>query len=206
MNPKKILELYQKYLKDGLFISGVRLVPYKIDKIYTIYYKIDNPDDISYSEMSLRGWVTESLNKFYEIIGFDNEPIFEILGESYYVNDSLMNELGEYLKSVKKIVCNKNLLIEIEHKGFSVEFHGDNSLLIENYVVPLKASIKLTNEREKRTDLDFAIERYKNHQKLSKYDETEFNYIQIDTILENKESLIDPEWMVEYVVTKFQTI
>jgi hypothetical protein len=156
--------------------------------------------------MSLRGWVTESLNKFYEIIGFDNEPIFEILGESYYVNDSLMNELGEYLKSVKKIVCNKNLLIEIEHKGFSVEFHGDNSLLIENYVVPLKASIKLTNEREKRTDLDFAIERYKNHQKLSKYDETEFNYIHIDTILENKEALIDPEWMVEYVVTKFQTI
>jgi len=206
MNPKKILELYQKYLKDGLFISGVRLVPYKIDKIYTIYYKIDNPDDISYSEMSLRGWVTESLNKFYEIIGFDNEPIFEILGESYYVNDSLMNELGEYLKTVKKIVCNNNLLIDIEHKGFSVEFHGDNSLLIENYVVPLKASIKLTNGREKRTDLDFAIERYKNHQKLSKYDETEFNYIQIDTILENKEALIDPEWMVEYVVTKFQTI
>jgi len=206
MNPKKILELYQKYLKDGLFISGVRLVPYKIDKIYTIYYKIDNPDDISYSEMSLRGWVTESLNKFYEIIGFDNEPIFEILGESYYVNDSLMNELGEYLKTVKKIVCNNNLLIDIEHKGFSVEFHGDNSLLIENYVVPLKAIIKLTNGREKRTDLDFAIERYKNHQKLSKYDETEFNYIQIDTILENKEALIDPEWMVEYVVTKFQTI
>ena len=49
MNPKKILELYQKYLKGGLFISGVRLVPYKIDKIYTIYYNIDNPDDISYS-------------------------------------------------------------------------------------------------------------------------------------------------------------
>lgn len=206
MNPKKILELYQKYLKGGLFISGVRLVPYKIDKIYTIYYNIDNPDDISYSEMSLRGWVTESLNKFYEIIGFDTEPIFEILGESYYVNGLLMNELGEYLKTVKKIVCNNNLLIDIEHKGFSVEFHGDNSLLIENYVVPLKASIKLTNEREKRIDLDFAIERYKNHQKLSKYDETEFNYIHIDTILENKEALIDPEWMVEYVVTKFQTI
>jgi hypothetical protein len=206
MNPKKILELYQKYLKDGLFISGVRLVPYKIDKIYTIYYKIDNPDDISYSEMSLRGWVAESLNKFYDIIGFENEPIFEILGESFYVNDSLMNELGEYFKTVKKIVCNNNLLIDIEHKGFSVEFHGDNSLLIENYVVPLKASIKLTNGREKRTDLDFAIERYKNHQKLSKYDETEFNYIQIDTILENKEALIDPEWMVEYVVTKFKTL
>ena len=81
-----------------------------------------------------------------------------------------------------------------------------NNLLIENYVVPLKASIKLTNGREKKTDLDFAIERYKNHQKLSKYDETEFNYIHIDTILENKEALIDPEWMVEYVVTKFQTI
>lgn len=204
MNPEKVLELYQKYLKDGLDINGVKLIPYKTDAIYTIYYKIDNVNDISYSEMALKGWITESIDKFYSIIGFTKEPIFEIIGKSYYLNDDITSQIDTFLKSVNRVACNNNLYIEVEYKGFTINFLNENSLLIENYVNPLNATIQLTNGKHKKTDLDFAIERYKNSQKLSKYDETEENYLQIDTILEDQDALIDHEWMVEYVVTKFE--
>ena len=204
MRPEKVLELYQKYLKGNLDINGVNLIPYKIDKIYTIYYKIDNPNDISYSEMALRGWITESIDKFYGIIGFDKKPTFEIIGKSYYLNNDIKNQIDTFLNSINRVACNNNLYIEVEHKGFSINFLNENSLLIENYVKPLKATIELTNGKHKKIDLDFAIERYKNSQKLSKYDETEENYLQIDNILEDQDALIDHEWMVEYVVTKFE--
>ena len=205
MNSEKNLELYKKYLKGSLNVNGIELIPYKTDRINTIYFKIHNPNDVSYSEMSLKGWVTESISKFYEIIGISDEPIFEILGDSYYINNKLTNEINEYFNSITKITY-KSLSIKVEHLGLSINFTNDNSLIIENYVKPLKATIQLTNGREKNTDLDFAIERYRNNQKLNKYDETEENYLKIDTILENENALIDHEWMVEFVVTKFENI
>lgn len=204
MTNEKIVQFYIKFLKGSLDINGVKIVPYKMDSDNLMYFKIDNPDDVSYSEMSLKGWITESLDKFYNFIGIDSgTPKFEILGRSFYMNDTLTNELHDFFKSVNRISC-YNYNIEVEHLGLSFNFVGDNSFLIENYIRPIKASIKLSNGKFKKINLDYAIERYKESQRHGKYDETETNYIEIDTILDNELALVDHEWMVEYVVTKFE--
>jgi hypothetical protein len=204
MTNEKIVEFYIKFLKGSLDINGVKIIPYKMDSDNIMYFKVDNPDDVSYSEMSLKGWITESLDKFYNFIGIERDPLkSEILGKSYYMNDELTNELHDFFKSVNQLFF-YNYNIEVEHLGLSFYFIGDNSFLIENYVKPIKASIKLTNGKFKKIDLNSAVERYKEMQKHGKYDETEENYLQIDTILDGELALIDSEWMVEYVVTKFE--
>lgn len=204
MTNEKIVEFYIKFLKGSLDINGVKIIPYKMDSDGIMYFKVDNPDDVSYSEMSLKGWITESLDKFYNFIGIERDPLkSEILGKSYYMNDELTNKLHDFFKSVNQLFF-YNYNIEVEHLGLSFNFIGDNSFLIENYVKPIKASIKLTNGKFKKIDLNSAVERYKEMQRHGKYDETEENYLQIDTILDGELALVDPEWMVEYVVTKFE--
>jgi hypothetical protein len=79
----------------------------------------------------------------------------------------------------------------------------DDTLKVINYVKPLKAFVYGIGGREK-SEIEKAVRLYEDYQRKGKYNETEENYEKIDDILDHQqESLVDPDWMVQYVATKF---
>jgi hypothetical protein len=203
MKPEKYLNLFKKYVNGKVNIHGVYLIPIQINDNYEIYYSLDNSDDKSYSKASLIGWLHEIREKFNEIIGIDFIENLNYLDiENLYLNKDLINKLSNYLKTVKVLHLNDSYEIHVEHLYFTVGVRHENEFVVTNYVRPIKSFINTENNKKRVIDLVYALERYFNYQKMSRFDETEISYPQFDDIIDES-ALVDNDWMVQYVITEF---
>jgi len=201
----KYLELYTKYIKGHLNVNGVLLQPLGFDYSNTMVFEITNPNDVSYSYSSLKGFTNESMQLFQKLLGVEKDVRTLIQSpsdnESLYINEELLTKIKNYLKTVKVLKVGPH---EIQIKPVNVEIEiNDNGLVIKNYVKPLKTFLYTQNKGRGKSEIEFTVKQYQSFQKKSKYDETDYFYSNIDEILEGEIALVDNEWMVEYVKTKF---
>jgi len=205
MITKKYLELYTKYLNGHLNVNGVLLQPLGFDYSNTMVFEITNPNDVSYSYSSLKGFTNESMQLFQKLLGVEKDVRTLIQSpsdnESLYINEELLTKIKNYLKTVKVLKVGPH---EIQIKPVNVEIEiNDNGLVIKNYVKPLKTFLYTQNKGRGKSEIEFTVKQYQSFQKKSKYDETDYFYSNIDEILEGEIALVDNEWMVEYVKTEF---
>ena len=201
----KYLELYTKYIKGHLNVNGVLLQPLGFDYSNTMVFEITNPNDVSYSYSSLKGFTNESMQLFQKLLGVEKDVRTLIQSpsdnESLYINEELLTKIKNYLKTVKVLKVGPH---EIQIKPVNVEIEiNDNGLVIKNYVKPLKTFLYTQNKGRGKSEIEFTVKQYQSFQKKSKYDETDYFYSNIDEILEGEIALVDNEWMVEYVKTEF---
>lgn len=205
MRPEKYLELYTKYINGRLNVNGVLLQPLGFDYSNTMVFEITNPNDVSYSYSSLKGFTNESMQLFQKLLGVEKDVRTLIQSpsdnESLYINEELLTKIKNYLKTVKVLKVGPH---EIQIKPVNVEIKiNDNGLVIKNYVKPLKTFLYTQNKGRGKSEIEFTVKQYQSFQKKSKYDETDYSYSNIDEILEGEIALVDNEWMVEYVKTEF---
>ena len=205
MRPEKYLELYTKYINGRLNVNGVLLQPLGFDYSNTMVFEITNPNDVSYSYSSLKGFTNESMQSFQKLLGVEKDVRTLIQSpsdnESLYINEELLTKIKNYLKTVKVLKVGPH---EIQIKPVNVEIKiNDNGLVIKNYVKPLKTFLYTQNKGRGKSEIEFTVKQYQSFQKKSKYDETDYSYSNIDEILEGEIALVDNEWMVEYVKTEF---
>jgi len=205
VRPEKYLELYTKYINGRLNVNGVLLQPLGFDYSNTMVFEITNPNDVSYSYSSLKGFTNESMQLFQKLLGVEKDVRTLIQSpsdnESLYINEELLTKIKNYLKTVKVLKVGPH---EIQIKPVNVEIKiNDNGLVIKNYVKPLKTFLYTQNKGRGKSEIEFTVKQYQSFQKKSKYDETDYSYSNIDEILEGEIALVDNEWMVEYVKTEF---
>lgn len=203
MEPEKYFNLFKKYTNGKINIHGIYLIPIEINDNYEIYYDLHNPDKKSYSKTSLTGWLNEIRQKFHDALGLDFVENLNYLDvENFYLSKDLLDKLSNYLNNVKVIKVG-SIEIHVEHLYFTYGIRRDDSFVVTNYVKPIKSFIETKENKKRSIEMDFAIERYKNAQELSKYDETELSYPKFDEIIDENPALVDNDWMVQYVITEF---
>jgi hypothetical protein len=203
---KKLFELYNKFINGSLNIHGILLTPIAMDD-NTITFEMDNPEDISYSEECLKGYLMENTDKFKTVLGLPRLNLNPKISnaDTLYINWDLKNKIEDYLNSVNVLTLKHNDTINkiyIEHSDFDIVIQDETKVKISNYVNPIKSTIDY-GTGEKPTILMKAIEMYEYNQSQHRYDETDESYLGIDSILNEEEALVDPDWMVQYVVTYF---
>jgi hypothetical protein len=202
MNPERYLELYKKYINGKEDIFGIHLIPVDISDEYEIAYHMLNPKKISYSKMSIKGWITENRNQFNKALGLDEHVMSYLDCKELYLNSDVVDKLTEYLTSVKSVRVGA-WEIRVKHGYFTAGIRKEDSFVVTNYVEPIRAYITTANAGRKETDLTTAIEHYKNWQKQSKFDETDRSYPKFDGIINERPTLVDNDWMVQYIITDF---
>ena len=204
MNPERYLELYKKYIKGEENIFGILLIPVSITDDYEITYHMDNPKKIPYSKSSIRGWLTERRSEFNNMLGLNIGELMYLDCKNFYFNQELIDELTNYFTSVREIKVGA-WEIRVRHGYFTAGIRQDDSLVVTNYVEPIRAEVNTQHVGRVKTDLDTAISHYKAWQRSTKYDETEKNYSKFDEIIDKYPALVDGDWMVQYVITEFIT-
>jgi hypothetical protein len=203
---KKLFELYNKFINGSLNIHGILLTPIAMDHT-SITFEMDNPEDISYTKDCLQGYLMDNIDGFKRLLG---DPKLKLIprisnAETLYINWDLKNKIEDYLNSVNVLTLKHNDTINkiyIEHSDFDIVLQDDNKVKISNYVNPIKSTVNY-GTGEKPTILMKAIEMYEYNQHQHRYDETDESYLGIDSILNEEKALVDPDWMVQYVVTYF---
>jgi len=203
---KKLFELYNKFINGSLNIHGLLLTPIAMDD-NSITFEMDNPQDISYSKDCLQGYLMENTDKFKTVLGLPRLNLNPKISnaDTLYINWALKNKIEDYLNSVNVLTLKHNDTINkiyIEHNDFDIVIQDETKVKISNYVNPIKSTIDY-GVGEKPTILMKAIEMYEYNQSQHRYDETDESYLGVDSILNEEKALVDPDWMVQYVVTYF---
>jgi hypothetical protein len=204
MNPERYLELYKKYIKGEENVFGIRLIPVDITDDYEITYRMSNPKRISYSKPSIRGWITERRREFNNVLGLNIDEMMYLDCKELYISEGLIEELTDCFNGVREVKVGP-WEIRVRHGYFTAGIRKEDSFVVTNYVEPIRASLTTANAGRKETDLNTAIEHYKNFQRQSRYDETDRSYPEFDGIINENPALVDGEWMTQYVITEFIT-
>lgn len=151
-NPKisnKLLELYvKKYLKGELNFNGIILTPKINDENnpIRITWKIENPNDVSYTYLAIRNHIEDSLTNFFELTSTSNIRLrsnigryihFENLPDNIHLSKSLRKKIEQNLKEIKKTKFDN---IELTHRGLKTE----NNYYITSYHEEISVELSLT--------------------------------------------------------------
>ena len=210
MTRMKYFELFTKYIKGEINVNGLILEPTSLYFKGEIIFQIKNPNDVSYSIPALNGYLIEILTNFNEFLGFDdNEMImteFIIKSDTnLYVNDRLYDKLDDIFSNIKVLTLGENygIKLDVEHVRFSLTLTDDEYVKITNYVKPIKGYRKDIHLQDWTDDnLWKIVNKYEMYIENHKYDESELSYHMVDEVIDES-SLVDNEWQVFYVATKF---
>ena len=202
----KYLELLHKYFNGKLNIQGIELVLPNAVLLHNpnlFYFPINNPNDISYSKMSLTGFLEEEMNSFYSIMSFEdkNKMKYKFSGPEFYINLNLYNKIKNTLTGITDITLS-DIQIDIVHKQIDIDFIEDGCD-IKNIVEPIRAWRIFDNKDKEQVDLNWALINYEQLRKTERFLEHETNYLSLDGLFENEEIFIDGGWMYFYCKTVF---
>lgn len=228
MEGQLYLKMLKKFNKGGVNLNGIICNPIKVgdyDGVKTfkrIHFRIENPNNISYTEPGLIAQLTDEVDFFNRTIGLGEKSEFNIniddikkiyLGPD--VSDYVTSEMSNITKLKSDIyieLLDDNSekvydVIFVKHK--SVEYMLDGDFVnIMNKVTPIKAlQYRVEDDSPIREiSLTSAISGYALWQNQYHYDETDINYPQFDNFFsqESQMNFIDPDFQAPYVTTIFQ--
>lgn len=212
MDKERYFKVFSKRYSEGIDILGIKLIPLAISEELRLKFKLENPNDLPYTKSSLIGFLKQEIGEFNEFLNLYDyvpTPIIECL--EIYVSDELKRKTQQVLKKKDEIKIEAHLekeyieeiTLKVEHVSFKYKLHetrdGKEVMLI-NFVKPKSGYFTETNER---VDLDDAIEYYLYNQRHSgRYHDSD-NYPEIDILLSEYPTMVDSDWMVNFMVTEF---
>lgn len=189
MESEKILKLFKKFIGDKLNIHGLIAVPIKVEQLNSlsinIYFKMFNPDDVSYFLPLVEDYILDETDEFGELInkkiGVYFVPDFK---NGLYLSEELTSRIQKVFNSVKVIEFDDDeddvYKIFIDSVGITTATWDNDSFYILNNVKVRRAEKNgdwWDPEVVRRIYIDeFLAEQDKDW-------ETELLYPQIDVIL-----------------------
>jgi len=224
MDKNTYLQLLKKYLNENIKVGGIEIYPDTINDDDKIIFKINNPDDISYTKGCLMGYMDMELNTFNKLICFDL-PLYEyeVEIEDCYVSPRLKEKIGEHFKGLNKLYLpvetatnifnwappsaetkddDRYVEIQVEHLCFDVQIGDDWEIKIVNNVKPIKGNTESWSA-SCETSLTWIVEMYNKMNSIQRFYDSEYNYESVDTLLENEIAFHDLEWQLIYTTTQF---
>lgn len=211
MDEKKILKLFKGFAGKELDIHGLVVVPTDVQPSFkkrdniNMYFKVSNPNDISYFKPIVEGFIYDETNEFGEYINKKIDPFFHYdLKGFLYLNKEVRKKIQKVFNSVRVIEFTNeddNYKIFIQSVGISTSAWENDRLHIRNEVRVLNA--KKNGERwDPKVIVNMYVDEFLPEQES--YWETETYYQQIDHILDEYPLLNDPYGHTAgYYETKF---
>lgn len=82
-----------------------------------------------------------------------------------------------------------------------------DTLVVENFVKPLSAYYEIKSEDDEKSieniELKDGVDEYEHLQTIRRFDDSETNYLIIDSIFDNYPTLLDYDWQLNYTTTVF---
>jgi len=224
MNDEIYVKMLTKYFKGVANINGILCYPLGVFESSMgpdiLKFRMENPDDLSYTNPGLESQLGEQVDFFNRLAGMGQHSRFNVKIEGAK-NIYTSNDVNDYVKSVlskvKKLKSNiyedeetKEKVYDIilvNHKDVEYKL-DDDFVAIYNKVDPIKAYQYRVEDGSLvgEMPLDEAISGYEWWQNYHHYDETEINYPEFDSFFsgDNTPNYIDAEFQAPYVVTIFQ--
>lgn len=214
MNPVRYFNFFRKFINNELDVLGIKLIPKSINDDYRIVFGLKNPQDLSYTLPCLYGYVQEEFQRFHVILGgapHDNKyGIFHLDCPQIYVNNDLLTKTESILKSKKHLT-----LPPRKDKEHSLIFNVTNVDLkysiVDKEIIKLTNFVKVNEVYDTKNGLSIldtkesilSIKKYEDYIIHRRFDDSEVNYMDIDSLLHNYPTFEDYEWQVNYTVTEF---
>lgn len=224
MNDEIYLKMLTKYFKGVANINGILCYPIRIEESDMgpdyITFRMENPDKLSYTKIGLESQLGGQVDFFNRLAGMGEHSRFNVKingVKEIYVGKNVTTFVNSVFSNATKLKSNVYEdeesgekvydIMVVKHKG--VEYVMDDDFVeILNKVKPIKA-FKYRVEDDTlvgEIPLDEAVDGYEWWQNHHRYDETEVNYPEIDTLFSNGGNLnfIDDAFQAPYVTTIFQ--
>lgn len=216
MDNEKIIELFKKFVGGRLDVHGLIAVPVKVEPSVALegrtnmYFKIFNPDDVSYFSSLVEDRIFDETDDFGEFINKKIDVYFvPDFQTGVYLNEELKSKIQNVFDSVRVIefttgtpfIGFKRYKLYIESVGVSSAFWDNDAFYIMN-----NAKIKKAEKNGEPCDSTEVMDEYTEVflPDNESYWETENLYGQIDTILNDYPLFTDPYGhTVGYYDTKF---
>jgi len=212
MDNEKILKLFKQFAGDPLDIHGLIVKPVKVEpwnrssQGVNMYFRVTNPNDVSYFSPIVENNIYEETNDFSEFInskiGFGFVPSFK---QGVYLNEELKSKIQKVFDLVKVIefttgtpfIGYERYKLFIESVGVSTAYWDNESLYIINNVKVVRAEKNGEWWDPKVVQREYTEVFLPNKES---YWETENLYSEIDYILNDYPLFVDP-WVTPQVIT-----
>jgi hypothetical protein len=216
MDEEKILKIFKNFAGETLNIRGLIVVPVKVepsqlkDKRLNIYFKIFNPNNVSYFLPIVEDYIYDETEDFGDYIN-KKIDIYLVDGtKPIYLNEELISKIQKVFNSVKTIefvtgtpfIGYQRYVLHIRSVGVSTDDHLANDKFdIINNVKAIRAE-KNGESWDPKVVANLYIKEFLSYKES--YYETEEYYKQIDTIL-NEYPLFNDQYghTVGYYDTNF---
>jgi hypothetical protein len=201
MENEKILKLFKNFIGGELNIHGIIAVPVKVDqsdngKSVNIFFRMFNPDDVSYFSPVVEDYILEETDEFGGIINRKIDVYFvPDFKTGLYLNKELKSKIQKVFDSVKEIRFTlatpffgyEKYKLFIESIGVTTATWGNDNFYILNNVKVIRAE-----KNGEWWDPEVVKNNYTNEflPEMESYWETEELYGSIDEIL-NEYPLLD---------------
>lgn len=224
MNDEIYVKMLTKYFKGVANIYGILCYPLGVFESSMgpdiLKFRMENPDDLSYTNPGLESQLGEQVDFFNRLAGMGQRSRFTVKIEGakdIYTSNDVNDYVKSVLSNIKKLKTNiyddeetqekVYDIILVNHKDVEYVLDGD-FVEILNKVEPIKAYTYSVEDDSLvgEIPLDDAISGYGWWQDHYHYDETEINYPEFDSFFseDNVPNYIDAEFQAPYVVTIFQ--
>lgn len=216
MDEEKILKLFKNFVGGRFDVHGLIAVPVKVEPSVAIegrdnmYFKMFNPDDVSYFSSLVEDNIYEETEDFGELINKKIDVYFvPDFQTGVYLNQELKSKIQKVFDSVRVIEFTTGTpFIGYERYKLYLESVGVSSASFDNDAFYIQNNVKVKGayKNDESCDITDAIFEYTevflpDHES---YWETENLYKQIDTILNDYPLLNDLYGhTVGYYDTKF---
>lgn len=217
MTKETILKLFKNFVGGVVNLNGLQCIPVEIreltarrtslKEIYTIDFKIENPNDVPYFYSIVDEELYEIVQEFSDYINFNIESNV-IFGDnpSFYLNREVRDRIQKVFDSVKEIkftlgtpfIGYRRYVIKIESVGMLKSDYDIDSFSILNRAVPTSAT-----KNGENIDIETALKEYDIFlkDKDNGYESEEY-YIGVDHIIKDYPLLYDHH-VATYYFTKF---
>ena len=224
MDDKIYLKVLIKYFKGVANINGILCYPLGVFESRMgpdiLKFRMENPDDLSYTNPGLESQLGEQVDFFNQLAGMGQHSRFNVKIEGakdIYTSNDVNDYVKSVLSNVNKLKTNiyeddetKEKMYDIilvNHKDVEYQL-DDDFVVIYNKVEPIKAYQYRVEDDSLvgEIPLDDAISGYDWWQSHHRYDETDVNYPEFDSFFsgDNAPNYLDAEFQAPYVVTIFQ--
>ena len=113
-NEKLVQIFHNLFIKKGyLNFNGINLQPKLVNDGEYILFDVENPNDLSYSQLAIKDYIDDKFNDFIKLIDlnrfkikFNSGEKFKIKApEEFYINKTDYNNIRERIVNVKKFRC-----------------------------------------------------------------------------------------------------
>lgn len=223
MNIESISKAFLKFSKGVIKKDGFNLRITNIGKNskgkITFYFDFEPLSDMSYQKSALEDVAWDNVTLFIRLLGhldFDWErlDVQVNMGEysNPYISKKFKKKIETILNGIRVVELRidvSSVKIEVEHINTNITIQNDRSstagtsLFFENFVRPIKGYVKLSiNGEYEQVSVEDAITTYKEIQVLSRFQDSDTNYLLIDEAVDEEVGLRDPNQVI-YVLTRF---